>query len=243
MLTPAIRGRVSLLGSFRLSWRTGPVALPEGGQRVVAYLALADEGATRRSLTAALWPDLRSDRALATLRSTLWRIHRIMPNLIRRDGSRLALDPSFEVDARELDRAVHVALEAPSESGPDDLAALTHADDLLADWDDEWVVVERERMHQLRLEALEHLAEDLTDRGLLGQAVEAGLAAVADEPYRESAHRVLIEAYARKGNLAAAVAQFQRLRSVLRTELGVAPSPDLAARIRRLRSGRRDAGR
>ena len=86
-------------------------------------------------------------------------------------------------------------------------------------------------MRQLRLEALERLAEDLTDRGLVSQAVEAGLAAVADDPFRESAHRVLIEAYLRKGNVVAAAAQFRRLRGALRSELGVAPSRDLADRF------------
>jgi DNA-binding SARP family transcriptional activator len=201
----------------------------------VAFLALARDGVTRQALVAALWPDASGVRARGTLRSTLWRIRRVVPGLIRTDGERVSLDDSIEVDASALEEVMRIALDEPAGSQPADLATLTQASELLADWDDDWIVVERERMRQIRLEALENLAQDLTDRGLVGQAVEAGLAAVADEPFRESAHRVLIEAYVRKGNLAAAMDQFRRFRSSLRAELGVGPSADLAARIRRLR--------
>lgn len=232
--------RVFLLGSFRLSWRRQNVVLPIGGQRVVAYLALTEDVVSRRSMTAALWPDVPGERGPAVLRTTLWRISQRVPALVRRDRQWLSLDPAFSVDSRDLDIAVRAALDDPASAGPSELATLTAADELLGGWDDEWVVVQRERIRQLRLEALERLAEDLTDRGLVGQAVEAGLAAVADDPYRESAHRVLIEAYLRKGNVAAAFDQFGRLRTVLRSELGVAPSAELAAKFARLRNrGRR----
>ena len=69
--------------------------------------------------------------------------------------------------------------------------------------------------------------------------MEAGLAAVADDPYRESAHRVLIEAYLRNGNVAAAVDQLRRLRQTLRSELGVVPSDELVARVGGTRRTRR----
>jgi DNA-binding SARP family transcriptional activator len=231
--------RVFLLGSFRLSWQRRNVALPVGSQRVVAYLAMAEDLVPRRSVIAALWPDLAGDRAAATLRTSLWRIGRIVPSLVRRDSQWLWLDPAVSVDARELELAVRSALHEPASTGAAELSTLTHADDLLADWDAEWVVAQRERLRQLRLEALERLAEDLTDRGLVGQAVEAGLAAVADDPYRESAHRVLIEAYLRNGNVAAAVDQLRRLRQTLRSELGVVPSDELVARVGRTRRPQR----
>jgi DNA-binding SARP family transcriptional activator len=240
---PASADRVSLLGTFRLSRRDVDVVLPEGAQRLIAFLALAaGHGASRRTVTGALWPESTESHARGALRSTLWRIKRVVPGLVHNEGQRLLLDPAVRVDTSELDAAVRQAMDAPEVSGREDLAILTQADELLPDWDDDWITVERERMHQVRLEALERLAEDLTDRGMVGQAVEAGLAAVADEPYRESAHRVLIEAYVRKGNAAAALDQFRRLRTTLRRELGVAPSEDLVARIRRLRRDRAPGG-
>jgi len=61
--------------------------------------------------------------------------------------------------------------------------------------------------------------------------VEAGLVAVAAEPLRESAHRVLIEAYLAEGNRAQALTQFHSCRSILLRELNIEPSPATRATI------------
>jgi SARP family transcriptional regulator, regulator of embCAB operon len=53
-------------------------------------------------------------------------------------------------------------------------------------------------------------------------------------PYRESGHHLLMEALERRGNLAEALRAYERLRVLLREELGVAPSPTLQAVHRRL---------
>jgi DNA-binding SARP family transcriptional activator len=234
-MTSRATGELALLGPFRLTWRERPVVLPFGAQRVVAFLALVAHGATRRGVHAALWPDADDAHARATLRSTLWRIHRRVPELVRSDGQRLSLHPDLTVDADELDRVAHASLADPAQVVDDGLGILVRSEDVLADWEEDWVVVERERLRQLRLAALEEVAGYLTERGDVGQAVEAGLAAVANEPFRESAHRVLIEAYLREGNVAEANEQFGRLRRTLSDELGVLPSPELTKRLRTAR--------
>ena len=43
-------------------------------------------------------------------------------------------------------------------------------------------------------------------------------------PYRESGHRLLMEALAGRGNVAEALRAYERLRVLLREELGIAPS-------------------
>src|SRR5829696_1212241 len=53
-------------------------------------------------------------------------------------------------------------------------------------------------------------------------------------PYRESGHRILMEALAGRGNVAEALRAHERLRVLLRDELGVAPSPAVQAVHRRL---------
>jgi pentatricopeptide repeat protein len=52
--------------------------------------------------------------------------------------------------------------------------------------------------------------------------------------YRETAHRILMEALARRGNVAEALRAYERLRILLREELGIAPSPAIQALHRRL---------
>jgi pentatricopeptide repeat protein len=53
-------------------------------------------------------------------------------------------------------------------------------------------------------------------------------------PYRETGHRILIEALAQRGNVAEALRAYERLRVLLREDLGTAPSPTLQALHRRL---------
>jgi DNA-binding SARP family transcriptional activator len=87
------------------------------------------------------------------------------------------------------------------------------------------VVIERERFRQLRLYALESAAERLVAAGRLGQAIQAALMAVSEEPLRESAQRVLVRAHLARGNRGEAILQYRRYRQALHDELQVAPSP------------------
>jgi DNA-binding SARP family transcriptional activator len=67
-------------------------------------------------------------------------------------------------------------------------------------------------------------------------ALEAGLAAVAIEPYRESAHRVVISVYIAEGNRASALAQYHQCQRLLARDLGVRPTAQLQALVQGLTS-------
>jgi len=115
------------------------------------------------------------------------------------------------------------------ESRLDDVAEVNEESlsaDLLPDWSEDWVLMERERYHQLRLRALEALCRRLSAKGRFGQAVQAGLAAVSGEPLRESARRALIEAHLAERNLAAALREYEAFGQLLQSELGIGPSVD-----------------
>ena len=81
--------------------------------------------------------------------------------------------------------------------------------DLLPDWYDDWLMIERERLRQLRVHALEHLAERAVREGRFGHAIDCSLAAIAADPLRESAHRILIRAYLAEGNSSAGLRQYR----------------------------------
>jgi len=99
--------------------------------------------------------------------------------------------------------------------------------DLLPDWYDDWVLVERERLRQLRLHALEALAISRMEAGRHGEAAGAALSAVSIEPLRESAQRVLIRVHLAEGNVGEAVRQYHSYKQLLLEELGLAPSDQL----------------
>src|SRR5439155_6460477 len=178
-----------------------------------------------------LWPEASQEHASANLRSTLWRIGRSGSALAEGTATHLRLPESVSVDVK---RAAGVARAVLHETIPANelIEASQSLDgDILPDWYDDWVLVEQERFRQLRLHALEALCRRLADQGRMGPAVEAGLTAVAGEPLRESAHRVLIRAYLAEGNTVEAVRQYRVARRLLREELGVEPTAELSGMV------------
>jgi DNA-binding SARP family transcriptional activator len=103
--------------------------------------------------------------------------------------------------------------------------------DLLPGWYDDWVLLERERLRQLRLHALEAMAERLSASGRWADAVLAALAALAADPLRESAHRAVIKVHLAEGNLAEAIRQLHRCERLMIEEVGVLPSALLSELI------------
>jgi DNA-binding SARP family transcriptional activator len=181
-----------------------------------------------------LWLDTSEERANANLRSTLWRLRRPGHLLVEATLTHLGLAKDVSVDIRQAEAQAHQLLEESDGWGVDPFE-ISLSGDLLPDWYDDWVLVERERFRQLRLHALESLCERLTVAGKFAQAVDAGLTAVSAEPLRESAHRTLVRAYLAEGNPAEAVRQYRFCRKVLQDDLGVAPSREMEELMKGLR--------
>jgi two-component SAPR family response regulator len=107
--------------------------------------------------------------------------------------------------------------------------------DLLPGWYDDWVLLERERLRQLRMHTLDALAEKLGRAGRHGEAVEVAHAAVRADPLRESAHRVLVRLHLAEGNIAEALRTYESYRAVVLEELGMQPSARMEALVSGLR--------
>ncbi|MFJ4840460.1 BTAD domain-containing putative transcriptional regulator [Streptomyces sp. NPDC088746] len=187
----------------------------------------------RTVIAGTLWPEVTEEHARGSLRTALWKLPRTDPALIRRGGGSLMISPSLGVDVHDLtDTALAVVKgrEPPGVRQP--LGALT-GDDLLPGWDEEWVLVERERVRQLRLHALDALAEALTLQGKPALALEAAWESVRREPLRESAHRAVVTAHLAEGNLYEALRHYEAFRRLLNEELGVEPTSRFAGMLAR----------
>lgn len=217
--------RLTLLDGFELSVDGLAVPLPLPAQRLLAFLALQQQPLRRSYVAGTLWIDSSEEHAAGSLRSALWRLHRPGPRLVETTGAQLRLAPEVGVDAREAVAEARLLLDGNGDCpGP---AAVRLAGELLPDWYDDWIVVERELLRQLRIHALERLCDRLAAAGRCADAVEVGLAAVRCEPLRESAHRALVRAHLAEGNQADALGSFRLYERLLRGELGLAPSPQM----------------
>jgi DNA-binding SARP family transcriptional activator len=219
------RGRVSLklLGGFELRHGGAVVTLPLSAQRLLAFLALHDRALQRLFVAGSLWLDSNDERANASLRTALWRLRRLDGRVITATATHVALASGVGTDVHEAQARAQRALW--SDTDERDLAELCRTRELLPDWYDEWVVNEREQFRQLRLHALERSSERLVATRRYGEALQAALSAVADDPLRESAQRALIQAYLAEGNQAEAVRQYRSYEGRLAGELGLRPSP------------------
>ena len=92
--------RLRLLGGFQLSLHGAPVQLQPSVQRLTAFVALTPRGVGRMFAAFQLWPDKSEKRALANLRSTLWRLHQLQVPVIDVSPMKLALAPNVWLDTR-----------------------------------------------------------------------------------------------------------------------------------------------
>jgi DNA-binding SARP family transcriptional activator len=105
---------------------------------------------------------------------------------------------------------------------------------LLPGWYDDWVLLERERLRQVRLHVCEAMCEKLARAGRLAEAIDAAHSAIRLAPLRESSHRALIGALAAEGNLGEAVRAYDQFSDRLADELGLSPSVHLESYVRAL---------
>jgi DNA-binding SARP family transcriptional activator len=228
---------LTLLGGFQARVDCGPaLSLPmRKAQALLAYLALpVGRAHPRDKLAALLWGGIRDESARASLRQALFWIRKALgeaEGAVRHDGDTLALDSTLvQVDATQFERAVN-------EGAPESLAhaAELYHGDLLAGFVvdeaafEEWLLGERERLHELALEALARLLTYQRKSGSTETAIQTALRLLALDPLQEPVHRALMRLYAEAGRRGTALRQYQQCVSVLARELGIEPEPETKA--------------
>jgi DNA-binding SARP family transcriptional activator len=222
--TPTGSISITLTGEFRLEVAGAHVPVPHSVERMLAYLALTSRPISRLRLAGTLWIDATDSRASNNLRTALWRLHRFGYEVVSSADDRVALAPQVRVDLTELLGLTRRLIDHSDHAALGELPRLLNGIDLLPDWDDEWVIGDRERFRLLRLEALEAAAEALLERSEVGRALDVALEAVVAEPLRESARRILVRIHLAQGNRAEAVRAYRAYRDQLLDEIGLEPS-------------------
>lgn len=220
--------QLRLLDGFALLRDDALLELQPKAQQLLAFLALRERPVPRALVASTLWAETSEQRAQARLRSTLWRLRQSGCLVVERDHGRLHLAAGTAVDVR---RAVAQARRLLTPGGtlePGDEDTATLRGELLPGWVEEWVLIERERLRQLQLHALERLGERLAAAGRVADGLDAALSAVSAEPLRESAQRLVIAIHLSEGNQSEALRQYRSYCQLLADELGVQPSPHMA---------------
>jgi DNA-binding SARP family transcriptional activator len=211
------------------------IAIPDGSKRLVAFVALHHHRVQRRYAAGTLWPIGDDLRAGGNLRTALWRLNQSKCPLLTADKSSLALHTEVVVDLRVVSQWASRLIDGTA-SGSDLTIKPWGVDvlDLLPGWYDDWALMERERVRQRLLHALEALSTALVRCGRCGEAVEAAMLAVGCEPLRESAQRTLLQAHIAEGNWIEARRHFEAYRILLLRELGTEPPVSMARVLRQM---------
>ena len=224
---------IGLLGGFRARLGSGqPLTIRrKKAQALLAYLALRPALAhSRESLAGLLWSGTTDEHARHNLRQTLFALRRaveIGPTPFRLEGETVALpSEAIAVDVAAFERCVQQGTRDTLHE-----AVTLYRGELLEGFSldeapfDDWVAAERQRLRELALGGLDRLLALNVAAGAVEQSVATGVRLLALDPLRESAHRALMELYARQGRRTAALRQYQVCVEALRRELGVGPEP------------------
>jgi DNA-binding SARP family transcriptional activator len=205
------------------------------GRILFAHLVLHRLGpVSRDELIDVLWPNKPPTGAETSLSALLSKLRRAI-GTDRLDGRRflrldLGEDPwvDFEAAAESLHRAESaVAQQAWAEAwGPARVVQHIARRGFLPGEDVPWIDEIRRSLEQMYLRSLELVAAASLGVGgsELDTAERAAWALVNAAPYRESGYRLLMRTLDARGNAAEAVQVYERLRRLLRDELGLAPS-------------------
>ena len=240
--------RVQLCG--RLSVEVGGVQLADAlrGRQVrllLAYLLLnRSRHVGREELIGAVWPDRAPASQDAALRTLLSRVRSAVGTsaLAGREELILSLpEPvwvDYEAASAELQRAVQ-ALESRDARSAWALAQVPlniASRGLLPGAQAGWLEPHRRELDDIHMQALEVVGRaGLRMGGAQLSSVERAARALIDaEPYRESGYVLLMDALAARGNVAEGMRVFERLRTLLRDELGTAPSAEAITAYERL---------
>jgi len=246
---------INLLGPVKVC-RNPAEPLPEDTWKLAKSLHILCYIASRRNLRAPkdtlidlFWADSDEETVsknfhptISLLRKALNREQIVKKDFILyREGAYL-LNPQYiyKIDTHEFERLLAEAREARQLGDLHQSAKLTTSavelysggflEELYLDWAEEL----RSYYSEMYLEALKELIGHHIEQGENESAIRFGQIILQHDPYREDVHCQVMEAQVRSGNRAAAIDQFDRLRKMLRRELGVDPLPATFAKYESL---------
>jgi DNA-binding SARP family transcriptional activator len=221
-----------LLDGFKLENDGSAIVLSERSQRLVAFLALKGRPIRRPAVAGALWPAATEGHASSSLRTALTHLHGSARAAVDVTAQEIELSDVVTVDLWQARDLAHRLLAGGSTpASPDEDVIPDLSKEVLPDWYDDWVLAEAEDWRQLRLHALEALAENLVARRKFGDATAAALAAVRAEPLRETPRAALMRVHIAEGNPSEALREFERYGELLDLELGLRPTERLRALV------------
>jgi SARP family transcriptional regulator, regulator of embCAB operon len=242
------RTRIQLCGRLvvELEGRRLDEDLPgRQGRLLFGYLAAHRGTPVRRdALFDVLWPQDAPVAPEAALRSLVSKLRRVLgeERIEGRSTVRLVLPAEARIDVEtavtNVDEAESAIALGRFEKAwlPARIALSVARREFMADYEGDWIERRRRELAEVRLSALECIAEIGLRIGSteLPAAERAARSLIELAPYRESAYQFLMETLEASSNFGEALMAYDRLRCLLRDELGTVPGRAVQAVHERL---------
>jgi DNA-binding SARP family transcriptional activator len=196
-------------------------------QSLLAYLALNQGVPQRRErLAGLLWPDTLETSARSNLRQALWQLRRALAPcqcpVLHADDIHLIFDPGED---SWLDTALIEAKSNEVCSTEELLTAVeAYRGELLPGFYEDWVLLERERLHTLFEQKITQLLDLLIQDSDWQATLEWAGRWISLGRIPEPAYRAEMQAHYALGDLPGAIAAYQRCVDAMQHELGIRPS-------------------
>src|SRR5215469_808105 len=229
--------RIHLLGGFLLISGETPVTsvdLPRL-QSLLAYLVLHRAGPQSRShLAYLLWSDSTDDQAHTNLRNLVHKFRQALPNIdafLSADRQTLFWQPgtqdaTWTLDVLDFETAIAQADQSSDMSTVRralEKAVDVYRGDLLPSCYDEWILPERDRLHQAFLKALERLIGLQEQERDYVAAIGSAQRLLRHDPLHEATYRQLMRLHVVNGDRVAALRTYHNCATMLERELATEP--------------------
>ncbi len=189
------------------------------------------EGLTKEAIGATFWPDSSMSELKLRFKNVVYRLRRAAGRdaiLFDDEIYRFNIATDYEYDVEAFLKEIKLSQQAEEnekkiEHGK--AAIALYRGPYLPDINETWVVAERERLHQVYVDALLRLANLYLESGQHEAALETCQVALWQDRCLEAAHRLAMRVHAARGNRAAVVRQYEFCKQVLRDEYNSTPSP------------------
>lgn len=242
------RLRLSFLGPFQAVLDQQPIIHFHSSktQGLLVYLALnCERPQPREVLTALFWPEESDSNGRNNLRQSIYQLRRLLGDsedsaepflLVNRQTIQFNAESDYEIDVSDFLRAIEEKdLETAVSHYQGELLPGFTCDS--APFED-WLRQEREQLNRLALEAMFDVTQNHLGNGRYQEAQAAAQQQLKFDPWREPAHRQLMQALALSGNRNGAIRQYELGREMLWEELGIEPAPETTALYEEIQAGR-----
>ncbi len=241
--------RFDMLGNLKIyingvesttaNWKTSK------SRDLLTYLAHCGEAVTKDRILEDLWPDMRHEKRSQLFHTTLYYLRKFLNQTCKRkdivhySGGKYRLrEEIFTTDRDRFERLLR-KVKKSDESPETKISCLNEAielysGDYLAGMDYAWLILIREHLELLYLQALKQLSHYYMEKQEYDDAINYLHLLAKNDPFAEDVFCMLMESYASIGNLKMVNEIYQSLMKSLDKELGIMPSADTRGLFKQL---------